>query len=80
MRLRIILKGYVLFVVAVKVKGLEQRENECVYIFCSKSWSVFKRNADRVIDSIRDEYPDIQVEINPKKPRSKTFEVGHLPG
>lgn len=48
----------------------------CVCIFCSKSWNVFKRNADRVIDSIRGEFPDIEVEVNPKKPRSKTFEVG----
>lgn len=49
----------------------------CVCVFCSKSWGVFRRNADRVIDSIRTVFPDIEAEVNPKKPRSKTFEVGH---
>lgn len=36
---------------------------------------MFKRNANRVIDSIRGEFPDIEVEVNSKKPRSKTFEI-----
>ncbi|MPC29972.1 Selenoprotein H [Portunus trituberculatus] len=35
---------------------------------------VFKRNAVQVTDSIRSMFPDIEVELNPKKPRSKTFE------
>ncbi|KAK3864207.1 hypothetical protein Pcinc_030091 [Petrolisthes cinctipes] len=28
-----------------------------------------------VTDGIRKKFPDIEVELNPKKPRSKTFEI-----
>jgi len=36
---------------------------------------VYKRNATQLTEGIRAEYPDIKVELNPSKPRSKSFEI-----
>lgn len=40
-----------------------------------KSWQVYKRNAIQLTEGIRAEFPDIKVELNPTKPRSKSFEI-----
>jgi len=40
-----------------------------------KSWQVYKRNAAQITEGIRAEFADIEVELNPSKPRSKSFEI-----
>lgn len=40
-----------------------------------KSWQVYKRNAAQITEGIRAEFSDIEVELNPNKPRSKSFEI-----
>ena len=39
------------------------------------SWHVYKRNADKLCEELKTAFADIQVEVNPQKPRSKSFEV-----
>ena len=36
---------------------------------------MYKRNAGKLCEELKTAFPDIQVEVNPKKPRSKSFEV-----
>lgn len=45
-----------------------------VFSFHSKSWQVYKRNANKLLAELRQEFPGIQSETNPTKPRSKSFE------
>lgn len=40
-----------------------------------KSWQVYKRNAAQITEGIRAEFTDIEVELNPNKPRGKSFEI-----
>ena len=36
---------------------------------------MYKRNAVKLCVELKTAFPDIQVEVNPQKPRSKSFEV-----
>jgi len=36
---------------------------------------VFKRNAVQITNGIREKFPDVEVELNASKPRSKSFEI-----
>lgn len=45
-----------------------------------KSWSVYRRNAERIKALLLTLTPDIPTYINTKKPRSKSFEVVYYKG
>lgn len=49
-------------------------EKMSVVIEHCKSWQVYKRNANKLLAELRQEFPGIQSETNPTKPRSKSFE------
>ena len=45
------------------------------FFFHSKSWQVYKRNANQLSTELMEAFPDAKVLINDAKPRSKSFEV-----
>lgn len=44
-------------------------------LFLSKSWQVYKRNADQLSADLMKAFPDAKVLINDTKPRSKSYEL-----
>lgn len=56
-------------------KGRGKRAPAKVTVEHCKSWRVYNRNAVQITDGIREEFPDVEVELNPTKPRSKSFEI-----
>lgn len=44
------------------------------FLIHSKSWQVYKRNANQLLEGLRKEFPGIESVVNPTKPRSKSFE------
>lgn len=55
-------------------KGRGRKPRKVAVEHC-KSWSVFKRNAVQITNGIREKFPDVEVELNATKPRSKSFEI-----
>lgn len=41
----------------------------------SNSWQVYKRNANKLCAELNQAFPEAHIEVNPQKPRSKSFEV-----
>lgn len=58
----------------LNVKGNHGNPTKITVEHC-KSWQVYKRNAAQITEGIRAEFSDIEVELNPNKPRSKSFEI-----
>ena len=40
-----------------------------------KSWGTYKKKANEVVGFLQAEFPEVQVELNPEKPRSKAFNI-----
>lgn len=49
-------------------------------LFYSKSWRVYGRNAEGVREALAASHPDLQVVLNPQKPRRNSFEVTLMEG
>ena len=43
-------------------------------LYFSKSWQVYKRRALELVESLRQEFEDVDVVINEEKPRRGSFE------
>lgn len=50
------------------------------FIFGSKSWRVYGRNAEEVKSAILAAHPEMTVVLNPEKPRRNSFEITLLGG
>lgn len=50
------------------------------WLFCSKSWRVYGRNAEGVREALAASHPEICVVLNPQKPRRNSFEVTLMEG
>ena len=71
--------------IAVVAKEEESKSGAAgmtVQIEHCKSWGTYKKKANEVVGFLQAEFPEVQVELNPEKPRSKSFnitvKVGHL--
>ena len=64
------------------LKGAVNKEKIYLFInlhysclFLSKSWQVYKRNADQLASDLVKAFPSAKVLINDTKPRSKSYEL-----